>query len=144
VLRPADSDVTPLEADVDSDVTWLFVVLTPVDSDMMPLEADVDSDVTWLFVVLRPVDNETIPLDADVDSDVTSLFVVLSPLDSVLRHVLMLALSVLYPPGLYATHCACALLGASRVTVPIAPLHRKPEETRRMYSRPPRPVRSRR
>jgi hypothetical protein len=38
--------VIPLDADVDSDVTWLPVVLSPVDSDVIPLEADVDSDVT--------------------------------------------------------------------------------------------------
>jgi pilus assembly protein FimV len=45
VLRPVESDVIPLDADVDSDVTWLFVVLRPVESDVIPLEADVDSDV---------------------------------------------------------------------------------------------------
>jgi hypothetical protein len=47
VLRPVDSEVTPLEADVDSDVTWLTVVLNPVDSES-----------TLLFVVLRPVESE--------------------------------------------------------------------------------------
>jgi hypothetical protein len=35
VLKPVDSDVTPL-----------LVVLRPVESDVIPLEADVDSDVT--------------------------------------------------------------------------------------------------
>jgi hypothetical protein len=46
VLSPVDNDVIPLDADVDSDVTRLFVVLTPVDSDVIPLDAEVDSDVT--------------------------------------------------------------------------------------------------
>jgi hypothetical protein len=46
VLRPVDSEATPLEAEVDSDVTLLFVVLRPVERDETPLEADVESDVT--------------------------------------------------------------------------------------------------
>jgi hypothetical protein len=46
-------------------------VLRPVESEVIPLDADVESDVAWLFVVLRPVDSEVIPLDADVDNDVT-------------------------------------------------------------------------
>ncbi|CAG2483223.1 chromosome segregation ATPase [Burkholderia sola] len=59
----------PVEADVDSEVTVLFVVLRPVDNEVTPLcavlipvDADVDSEVTVLFVVLRPVDNEVTPL----------------------------------------------------------------------------------
>jgi pilus assembly protein FimV len=46
-------------------------VLNPVDSDAIPLDADVDSEPTLLFVELRPVDRDVIPLDADVDSEVT-------------------------------------------------------------------------
>jgi pilus assembly protein FimV len=60
VLRPVESESTPLDADVDSAITLLFVVLrpveSPVESDSMPLEADVDSAATELFVVLRPVE----------------------------------------------------------------------------------------
>jgi pilus assembly protein FimV len=33
-------------------------VLSPVESESIPLEADVDSAATELFVVLRPVDSE--------------------------------------------------------------------------------------
>jgi pilus assembly protein FimV len=55
-----DSEPMPLEVDVESDVTWLFVVLRPV-----------DSEPTLLFVVLSSVDSEATPLEADVDSDVT-------------------------------------------------------------------------
>jgi hypothetical protein len=200
VLSPVDSDATPLDADVDSDVTWLFVVLSPVDSDATPLEADVDSDVTLLLVVLRPVDtevdsdvtaagdtaldrdenaddrdvtllfvvlspvdSEATPVDADVDSDVTWVFVVLSPVDSetipldvdvdsesiwltallipleaaveiVDRQVLMEYSSEEYFPvvlGIYPQPCARASVGVSRVTVPIAPPQRIPEETSR-------------
>jgi pilus assembly protein FimV len=47
VLRPEDSEPT-----------WLLVVLSPVDNESMPLEAEVDSAVTELFVVLRPDDSE--------------------------------------------------------------------------------------
>ena len=46
MLRPVDREDTPLEAEVDSDVTLLLVALRPVESDVTPLEADVDSDVT--------------------------------------------------------------------------------------------------
>jgi hypothetical protein len=60
VLSPVESDVTPLDVEVDSDVTWLSVVLKPVDSES-----------TLLFVVLRPVESEVTPLEAEVDSDVT-------------------------------------------------------------------------
>jgi hypothetical protein len=48
-----------------------LVVLSPVDSEATPLDADVDSDVTALFVVLRPVERDETPLEADADSDVT-------------------------------------------------------------------------
>jgi hypothetical protein len=44
---------------------------------LSPVEAEVDSEDTLLFVVLRPVDNEVI----EVDSDDTLLLVVLRPVD---------------------------------------------------------------
>jgi hypothetical protein len=47
VLRPVESDATPLEADVDNAETELLVVLRPV-----------ESEPTWLLVVLRPVESE--------------------------------------------------------------------------------------
>jgi hypothetical protein len=37
-------------------------VLTPVDTDAIPLEAEVESEETWLLVVERPVDSEPTPL----------------------------------------------------------------------------------
>ncbi len=59
----------PVEADVDSEATELFVELRPVDSEVTPLcavlipvEADVDSEATELLVELRPVDNDVTPL----------------------------------------------------------------------------------
>jgi hypothetical protein len=48
------------------------VVLRPVDSDVIPLDADVDSDVTWLFVAANPEDRELIavvPALFSVDTD---------------------------------------------------------------------------
>jgi hypothetical protein len=36
----------------------LLVELRPVERDVIPLDADVDSEVTWLFVELRPVESE--------------------------------------------------------------------------------------
>jgi hypothetical protein len=59
----------PLEADVESEMTLLFVVDRPVDSELtplsavlIPLEAEVESEVTLLFVVDRPVESEPTPL----------------------------------------------------------------------------------
>jgi hypothetical protein len=55
----------PVEVEVDSEATLLFVVLKPVDREvtplcavLMPVEVEVDSEATLLFVVLKPVDNE--------------------------------------------------------------------------------------
>ncbi|KGR95034.1 putative chromosome segregation ATPase [Burkholderia sp. ABCPW 111] len=45
----------------------------------MPDEAEVDSEVSELFVLLSPVDNEPMPVDADVDRLAMLLAVVLMP-----------------------------------------------------------------
>jgi hypothetical protein len=52
---------------------------------LIPVEVDVESDETLLFVVDRPVDSEVtpdcavlIPVDVDVDSDVTPTTTALS------------------------------------------------------------------
>jgi hypothetical protein len=62
VLRPVDSEETPVEADVDSTVTLLLVVLAPVESETtpvelvaMPVEADVDSAVTLVETEATPL-----------------------------------------------------------------------------------------
>jgi hypothetical protein len=59
----------PEEADVERELTPLFVVDRPVDSEptplwavLTPVEADVESDVTPLFVVDRPLDTDATPL----------------------------------------------------------------------------------
>ncbi|KVN40103.1 hypothetical protein WJ63_29170 [Burkholderia pyrrocinia] len=82
VLRPVDSELTPLcavlmpvEVDVDSDTIELF-------ADEMPVDAEVDSDATALLVVLRPVDNEPMPVEVEVDSDKIELFVDEMPVDA--------------------------------------------------------------
>jgi hypothetical protein len=54
----------PVDADVDSELTALALVLIPDD-------AEVESEETLLLVVDRPVESELIPLDADVDRDPT-------------------------------------------------------------------------
>ncbi|KWD93210.1 hypothetical protein WT47_32080 [Burkholderia stagnalis] len=64
----------PVEADVDSDVTVLLVVLNPVDNEPMPVDVEVDSDVIELLA-------DEIPVEADVDNDVTVLLAVLKPVD---------------------------------------------------------------
>ncbi|OJB12580.1 hypothetical protein BGV52_04780 [Burkholderia ubonensis] len=46
----------PVEVDVDSDATLLSVVDNAVDSELVAVEAEVDSEVTVLLVVLRPVE----------------------------------------------------------------------------------------
>ncbi len=80
-----DSEPMPVEVDVDSEATLLFVALRPVDSELIAVEVDVDSEATLLFVALRPVDSELMPVDSDatfdavdVDSAFTALFVALS------------------------------------------------------------------
>ena len=60
-----DSELIPVEVDVDSDVRLLLVELKPVDSEPIAVEVDVDSDVRLLLVELRPVDSEPIPVDSD-------------------------------------------------------------------------------
>ncbi|WP_306171100.1 hypothetical protein, partial [Burkholderia pseudomallei] len=62
VLKPVDSELMPVEVDVDNEATVLLVVDSPVDSELTPLcavlmpeEADVESEVSELFVLLRPV-----------------------------------------------------------------------------------------
>ncbi|VWC46687.1 ATPase [Burkholderia arboris] len=71
----------PVDVDVDSDVTELFVVLRPVDSEFTLDDVDVDNDVIELVAVLRPVDSELTLDDVDVDSDVIELVAVLRPVD---------------------------------------------------------------
>ncbi|VWD05315.1 ATPase [Burkholderia contaminans] len=77
------ADDRPVEVELDSEVTELFVELRPVDSepiellaDDRPVEVELDSEVTELFVELRPVDSEPIelladerPVDVEVDSE---------------------------------------------------------------------------
>ena len=84
VLRPVDSELRPVEVEVDRLPTLLLVVLrpvdneltpvdselTPVDSELRPVEVEVDRLLTLLLVVLKPVDSELMPVEADVDSDV--------------------------------------------------------------------------
>ncbi len=70
-----------------------MVVDRPVDEDveseLIPLEAEVESNETLLLVVDRPVDKEPTPLwavlmpeDAEVESEETLLVVVESPEDA--------------------------------------------------------------
>ncbi|WP_279608355.1 hypothetical protein, partial [Burkholderia ambifaria] len=57
------ADDKPVDVEVESDVTELLVELRPVDSELMPVEVDVESDVIELFADDRPVDVE---VDSDV------------------------------------------------------------------------------
>ncbi|WP_330997128.1 hypothetical protein, partial [Burkholderia stagnalis] len=52
------ADEMPVDVEVDSEVTVLSVVLRPVDSELMPVEVDVDSDVIELAADEMPVDVE--------------------------------------------------------------------------------------
>ena len=61
-LRPVDSELMPVEVDVESELIELL-------ADERPVDVEVDSDVTELLVELRPVDNELMPVEVDVDSD---------------------------------------------------------------------------
>ena len=57
------ADDNPVDVEVDSDVTELLVELNPVDSELMPVEVDVDNDVIALLADDNPVDVE---VDSDV------------------------------------------------------------------------------
>nr|WP_232449624.1 hypothetical protein [Burkholderia ubonensis] len=48
----------PVDVEVDSEATVLSVELRPVDSELIPVEVDVDSDVIALVTVEIPVDVE--------------------------------------------------------------------------------------
>ncbi|WP_185737861.1 hypothetical protein, partial [Burkholderia stagnalis] len=48
----------PVDVEVDSEATELSVELRPVDSELMPVEVDVDSDAIELVAVEMPVDVE--------------------------------------------------------------------------------------
>ncbi|WP_279592887.1 hypothetical protein, partial [Burkholderia pseudomallei] len=58
------AELMPDEADVESEVNELFVLLRPVESEPMPVEVDVDNEATVLLVVDSPVDSELTPLCA--------------------------------------------------------------------------------
>ncbi|WP_279610408.1 hypothetical protein, partial [Burkholderia territorii] len=52
------ADERPVDVEVDSEVTVLLVELRPVDSELMPVEVDVESDAIELLADARPVDVE--------------------------------------------------------------------------------------
>ncbi|WP_179094547.1 hypothetical protein, partial [Burkholderia pseudomallei] len=60
MLKPVDSELMPVEVDVDSEAIELV-------ADERPVDVEVDSDVRLLSVVLKPVDNELMPVEVDVD-----------------------------------------------------------------------------
>ncbi len=49
------AELRPVEADVESEATELLVVDRPVDSELIPVDADVDRLAMLLAVVLMPV-----------------------------------------------------------------------------------------
>ncbi|MDY7820631.1 hypothetical protein, partial [Burkholderia pseudomallei] len=69
-LTPLCAVLMPDEADVDSEVSELFVLLRPLDSDatlLLVVDRPLDSEATLLLVVDRPVESEPIPVDVEVD-----------------------------------------------------------------------------
>jgi hypothetical protein len=56
-LRPVDSELMPVEVEVDSDVIELV-------ADDRPVDVEVDSEATELSVELRPVDSELMPVES--------------------------------------------------------------------------------
>ncbi|WP_322021970.1 hypothetical protein, partial [Burkholderia sp. BCC1974] len=51
----------------------VVTVLRPVDSELMPVEVEVESDEIELFAELSPVESEPIPVDVEVESEATEL-----------------------------------------------------------------------
>src|SRR5258707_6202650 len=64
IRRPPRSTLFPY--------TTLFRSLRPVDKELMPVEAEVDSDVTLLLVVLSPVDSDVMPRSEEHTSELQS------------------------------------------------------------------------
>ncbi|HEM7909016.1 TPA: hypothetical protein U2L38_005984, partial [Burkholderia multivorans] len=62
VLRPVDSELMPVEVDVDSELIELV-------ADDRPVDVEVDSEATELLVELSPVESELMPVEVDVESD---------------------------------------------------------------------------
>ncbi|CAJ5047557.1 chromosome segregation ATPase [Burkholderia pseudomallei] len=60
----------PDEAEVDSEVSELFVLLSPL-----------DSEATLLLVVDRPLESEPIPVEVEVDSEAIELVAELRPVE---------------------------------------------------------------
>ena len=60
VLKPVDSELIPVEAEVDR-------LLTPVDKELAVVDVELDKLDTLLLVVLKPVDNELMLVEVDVD-----------------------------------------------------------------------------
>ncbi|WP_310722268.1 hypothetical protein, partial [Burkholderia pseudomultivorans] len=52
------ADDRPVDVEVDSEATVLSVELRPVESELIPVEVDVESDVIELLADDRPVDVE--------------------------------------------------------------------------------------
>ncbi|WP_310731505.1 hypothetical protein, partial [Burkholderia pseudomultivorans] len=52
------ADDRPVDVEVDSEATVLSVELRPVESELIPVEVDVESDVIELLAEDRPVDVE--------------------------------------------------------------------------------------
>ncbi|MBF3672447.1 hypothetical protein ISF60_30920, partial [Burkholderia pseudomallei] len=69
-LTPLCAVLMPDEAEVDSEVSELFVLLSPL-----------DSEATLLLVVDRPVESEPIPVDVEVDSEAIELVAELRPVE---------------------------------------------------------------
>ncbi|MBF4116304.1 hypothetical protein ISJ40_10090, partial [Burkholderia pseudomallei] len=61
-MTPLCAVLMPDEADVDSEVSELFVLLRPL-----------DSEATLLLVVDRPLESEPIPVEVEVDSEAIEL-----------------------------------------------------------------------
>ncbi|WP_279607716.1 hypothetical protein, partial [Burkholderia anthina] len=55
-LRPVDSELIPVEVDVDNELIELV-------ADDRPVDVEVESEATVLSVELRPVDSELIPVE---------------------------------------------------------------------------------
>ncbi|WP_311768793.1 hypothetical protein, partial [Burkholderia sp. Bp9099] len=52
------ADDRPVDVEVESEATELLVELRPVDSELIPVEVEVDSEPIELFADDRPVDVE--------------------------------------------------------------------------------------
>ncbi|CAJ4669329.1 tash protein pest motif family [Burkholderia pseudomallei] len=135
-MTPLCAVLMPDEAEVDSEVSELFVLLRPLDSEAtlllvvdspvesepMPVDVEVDSEAIELVAELRPV-------EVDVDSDAIELLADESPVDVEVDKLAIALVVVLMPVLSWATVTASFAAEPSATLVMRRKLVEEPTDT---------------